>query len=123
MSNQTRAMVLAVMLLPGCLVLACGDDETKAYASYVQLSEVSGRILTEAPRDLQVATNPMSTQVRGEYETVMAALTKEIGTTFGQVPKAVFAIRILNNPIAGGTPWKGSGAPRFPRRTDLRRWR
>ena len=50
---------------------------------------------------LQVVTNPMSTQVRGEYAEVMAALTAEIGTTFEQVPKAVFAIRILNNPIAG----------------------
>jgi uncharacterized protein YqgV (UPF0045/DUF77 family) len=51
--------------------------------------------------DLQVVTNPMSTQVRGEYAAVMAALTSEIGTTFERVPKAVFAIRILNNPIAG----------------------
>ena len=51
--------------------------------------------------DLQVVTNPMSTQVRGEYGDVMAALTREIGTTFEQVPKAVFAIRILNNPVAG----------------------
>ncbi len=50
---------------------------------------------------LQVATNPMSTQIRGEYGDVMAALTEEIGTTFDRVPKAVFAIRILNNPIAG----------------------
>jgi uncharacterized protein YqgV (UPF0045/DUF77 family) len=50
---------------------------------------------------LQVATNPMSTQIRGEYAEVMAALTAEIGTTFEQVPKAVFAIRILNNPVAG----------------------
>jgi uncharacterized protein YqgV (UPF0045/DUF77 family) len=51
--------------------------------------------------ELQVVTNPMSTQVRGEYAEVMAALTTEIGATFEQVPKAVFAIRILNNPIAG----------------------
>ncbi len=51
--------------------------------------------------DLQVVTNPMSTQIRGEYAKVMAALTSEIGTTFEQVPKAVFAIRILNNPVAG----------------------
>jgi uncharacterized protein YqgV (UPF0045/DUF77 family) len=50
---------------------------------------------------LQVMTNPMSTQVRGEYAAVMAALTTEIGTTFERVPKAVFAIRILNNPVAG----------------------
>ena len=51
--------------------------------------------------DLEVVTNPMSTQVRGEYADVMAALTREIGTTFERVPKAVFAIRILNNPVAG----------------------
>jgi uncharacterized protein YqgV (UPF0045/DUF77 family) len=50
---------------------------------------------------LQVVTNPMSTQVRGEYAEVMGALTTEIGTTFERVPKAVFAIRILNNPVAG----------------------
>ena len=51
--------------------------------------------------ELEVATNPMSTQIRGEYADVMAALTNEIGATFEQVPKAVFAIRILNNPVAG----------------------
>ena len=51
--------------------------------------------------ELEVVTNPMSTQVRGEYADVMAALSREIGTTFERVPKAVFAIRILNNPIAG----------------------
>jgi len=50
--------------------------------------------------DLEVVTNPMSTQVRGEFADVMAALTSEIGTTFERVPKAVFAIRILNNPVA-----------------------
>jgi len=51
--------------------------------------------------DLQVETNPMSTQIRGEYSEVMAALTTEVGTTFERIPKAVFAIRILNNPVAG----------------------
>ena len=51
--------------------------------------------------DLQVTTNPMSTQIRGDYAEVMAALTAEVGTTFEKVPKAVFAIRVLNNPVAG----------------------
>lgn len=48
--------------------------------------------------EIEVETNPMSTQVRGEFGIVMAALEAEIGTTFEQLPKAVFAIRILNNP-------------------------
>ena len=48
----------------------------------------------------EMVTNPMSTQLRGEYDNVMAALNQEIRTTFEQVPKAVFAIKILNNPIA-----------------------
>ena len=49
--------------------------------------------------NIEVVTNPMATQLRGEYDHVMNALKKEIGTTFEQIPKAVFAIKILNNPI------------------------
>jgi uncharacterized protein YqgV (UPF0045/DUF77 family) len=48
---------------------------------------------------IEVVTNPMSTQLRGEYDAVMAALKQEIGVTFEELPKAVFAIRILNNPL------------------------
>ncbi len=48
---------------------------------------------------LDVMTNPMSTQIRGEYDDVMAALKAEIRTTFDNLPKAVFTIRILNNPL------------------------
>ena len=50
-------------------------------------------------RSLEVVTNPMSTQLRGDYDDVMAALSKEMRTTFESLPKAVFAIRILNNPL------------------------
>ena len=49
---------------------------------------------------LEVITNPMSTQVSGEYDDVMAAINREIKITFESSPKAVFAIKILNNPIA-----------------------
>jgi uncharacterized protein YqgV (UPF0045/DUF77 family) len=48
---------------------------------------------------LEVTTNPMSTQVFGEYDVVMAALNREIKTTFESSPRAIFAIKILNNPI------------------------
>jgi uncharacterized protein YqgV (UPF0045/DUF77 family) len=48
---------------------------------------------------VEVITNPMSTQIRGEYDDVMTVLHREIGTTFEKLPKAVFAIKILNNPL------------------------
>jgi uncharacterized protein YqgV (UPF0045/DUF77 family) len=48
---------------------------------------------------VSVVTNPMSTQLRGEFEDVMSALQQEVKTTFEQTPKAVFAVKILNNPI------------------------
>lgn len=50
--------------------------------------------------DIEVWTNAMSTQLIGEFEVVMNALKQEIGQTFEQLPKAVFAIKILNNPVA-----------------------
>ena len=50
-------------------------------------------------QELAVTTNPMSTQVHGEYPEVMRALTKEMEHTFRAVPKAVFALRILNDPL------------------------
>jgi len=50
--------------------------------------------------NLYVDTNAMSTQIRGEYDDVMAALNGEIKTTFENLPKAVFVMKILNNPIA-----------------------
>jgi len=46
-----------------------------------------------------VECNRMSTQLRGDFDVVMPALTDEIRTTFNDVPKAVFAIKILNNPV------------------------
>ena len=49
---------------------------------------------------LYVDTNAMSTQIRGDYDAVMAVLSAEMRTTFEDLPKAVFVIKILNNPIA-----------------------
>ena len=61
------------------------------------IQDVIDRI--NAHEALEVLTNPMSTQIRGEYDVVMAALNQEIRVSFEQVPKAVFAIKILNNPL------------------------
>ena len=55
------------------------------------------RLSTHA--DIEIERNRMSTQVRGEFDVVMPLLSDEIRTTFNAVPKAVFAIKILNNPI------------------------
>ena len=63
----------------------------------VPIKDVIARLNTYG--SLQVRTNPMSTQIRGDYVDVMKALQQEIRTTFEAVPKAVFAIRILNNPM------------------------
>ncbi len=52
-----------------------------------------------ANSSVEVVTNAMSTQIRGDYDDVMAALNQEIKKTFDQCPKAVFAIKILNNPL------------------------
>jgi uncharacterized protein YqgV (UPF0045/DUF77 family) len=49
--------------------------------------------------DIEVWTNAMSTQLFGEYDVVMSALKDEIGETFEKSPKAIFAIKILNNPV------------------------
>ena len=49
---------------------------------------------------IDVTTNRMSTQLFGEFDDVMRALHTEIGTSIEQLPKAVFAIRILNNPLS-----------------------
>ena len=48
---------------------------------------------------IEVWTNAMSTQLLGDYDVVMQVLQQEIGTTFEELPKAVFTIRILNNPM------------------------
>ena len=61
------------------------------------IDDVIGRLAKHAA--VKIDTNPMSTQIRGEYDDVMGALNAEIRTTFDRVPHAVFAIRILNNPI------------------------
>ena len=46
---------------------------------------------------VEVSTNAMSTQLRGDYDEVMKAISREIRTTFERLPHAVFAIKILNN--------------------------
>jgi len=48
--------------------------------------------------ELEVWTNAMSTQIIGEFVDVMNALKEELGTTFELLPKAVFVMKMFNNP-------------------------
>lgn len=48
--------------------------------------------------NLEVWTNAMSTQLIGDFDDVMDALRDELGTTFEQLPKAVFIMKMFNNP-------------------------
>tara|TARA_B100000900_G_C20356639_1_gene624568 strand:- start:87 stop:329 length:243 start_codon:yes stop_codon:yes gene_type:complete len=47
---------------------------------------------------IEVISNNMSTQIIGEYEVIMSILNNEIRDTFEELPKAIFAVKILNNP-------------------------
>jgi uncharacterized protein YqgV (UPF0045/DUF77 family) len=48
---------------------------------------------------LSVVTNAMSTQVRGDYATVMAALTAEMGGTLAGPDRAVFVLKVLGGTV------------------------
>ncbi len=50
--------------------------------------------LNEIP-EIVVKTNGMSTQVFGEYDQVMLALTKEIKKSF-ELPHSIFVLKIIN---------------------------
>jgi uncharacterized protein YqgV (UPF0045/DUF77 family) len=51
-----------------------------------------------AHENLKVWTNAMSTQLVGDFDDVMDALKKELGTTFEQIPKGVFVMKMFNHP-------------------------
>lgn len=64
------------------------------------IDDVIGRL--NAYPEIVVNTNAMSTQLTGEYDDVMRVLCRELRVTFDRLPKAVFAIKILNNPLDTG---------------------
>ena len=53
----------------------------------------------EARGGIEVERNRMSTQVRGEYDVVMSVLKDEMRATFDAVPHAVFAMKVIGNPV------------------------
>lgn len=49
--------------------------------------------------ELEVTTNAMSTQIRGEHQRLFEILGKETGLTFGEGGRKVFVMKVL-----GGEP-------------------
>jgi uncharacterized protein YqgV (UPF0045/DUF77 family) len=52
-----------------------------------------------ADKRLRIITNSMSTQVFGDYDSVMQTLVRELRTTFADNDKAVFVMKVLG-PLA-----------------------
>ena len=46
--------------------------------------------------DLRVETNKLSTQIFGDYERVMTALTREMKTSFEQDNTVIMVLKVLN---------------------------
>ena len=64
------------------------DDFTPAIVDFI--------LRLRAEPGLEVVTNQLSTQLRGEYDTVMAALARQVKTTMEQGGPLVFVAKILN---------------------------
>ena len=55
----------------------------------------AGRAFPATDGRFKVITNDMSTQVFGQYEDVMDALTRELKPTFEHDGKAIFVMKVL----------------------------
>ncbi len=52
--------------------------------------------LREKRDNLTISTNPMSTQISGDYDQIMALLSNEIKQVFGQQETAVVVLKLTN---------------------------
>ena len=101
LATLLQAAAIVSVALAGATATAQSDWPNKPIRIVVPYGagsspDVIARLITYDA--IEVWTNAMSTQLFGEFDDVMAALQQEIGTTFEHLPKAVFALRILNNP-------------------------
>ena len=65
---------------------------------YLDIIKSTVNRLAEA-KDIKVKTNAMSTQLTGEFESIMSLLQSEILQTFQKTNKAVFVCKFLNSSI------------------------
>jgi len=66
--------------------------------NYLEVIQAFIDRLNEYP-DLTVLTNTMSTQVFGDLEVVMGALTKELNWLYDRVPSQVLVCKFINKDL------------------------
>ena len=51
----------------------------------------------EKEQSIDVVRNELSTQVHGDYHTIMKLLEKEILSVFDEIPHSIFVIKLVGN--------------------------
>ncbi len=51
----------------------------------------------EKEKSVDVVRNELSTQVHGDYHTIMQLLEKEIFSVFDEIPHSIFVIKLVGN--------------------------
>lgn len=53
--------------------------------------------MLEKEDDVEVVRNELSTQVHGDYKTIMALLEKEMFSVFTEIPDSIFVLKFVGN--------------------------
>ena len=53
--------------------------------------------MLEKEASIEVVRNELSTQVHGDYKTIMALLEKEMFSVFTEIPDSIFVMKFIGN--------------------------
>ena len=53
--------------------------------------------MLEKEKSVEVVRNELSTQVHGDYKTIMALLEKEMFSVFTEIPDSIFVLKFVGN--------------------------
>lgn len=53
--------------------------------------------MLEKEKHVEVVRNELSTQIHGEYKTIMSLLEKEMFSVFQDIPDSVFVLKLVGN--------------------------
>jgi len=53
--------------------------------------------MLEKEQSVEVVRNELSTQVHGDYKTIMALLEKEMFSVFTEIPDSIFVLKLVGN--------------------------